>query len=318
MSFRFLAHCVLLLLPLSAYAENVKVSGKGYKFIGANKNLAIVNADGSVAWETKVDGAPHDLTVLPNGNILYIKGRALVVELDPKTNKEIWTYDSSKMNGNEGKKLEVHAAQRLANGHTMIAESGVCRIIEVDQSGALVHQMPMQVESPHPHTDTRLVRKLATGNYLVCHEGIGVVREYAPDGKVVWDYPVPLFDQTPKGGHGPEAWGNKTYCALRLANGNTLLSTGNGHGVLEVNPAKEIVWQLKQGDIPGVTFAWITALHVLKDGTIVVSNCHAGPENPQIIAINKNKDVLWSYRNFELFGNSLAMIHLFEEADVIR
>jgi outer membrane protein assembly factor BamB len=308
----------LILLPLTAYAENVEITGQGYKFIGANKSLAIVNADGSIAWKQPVSGAPHDLTLLPNGNILFIKTGSLVVELDPKSNQEVWSYESRTMNGNEGKKVEVHAAQRLDNGLTMIAESGIGRIIEVDTAGTIKHQIPLIITKPHPHKDTRLARKLSTGNYLVSHEGDGVVREYDPTGKVVWDFTIPLFDKKPAGGHGPEAWGNSTYCSLRLTNGNTLISTGNGHSVLEVNPAKEIVWHLSQADLPGITLAWITALHALPDGTIVVTNCHAGPTQPQIFAITKDKKVTWTYRNFRDFDNSLAMVQLLEIPGVIR
>lgn len=305
-----------ILAPLAA--DNLAITGKGHRFIGADRSLALVEADGSVAWKQPVGGTPHDLSVLPNGNILVILDSRRIVELDATSRKEVWSYDSSKMNGNEGKKIEVHAAQRLADGLTMIAESGVSRIIEVDKDGAIKHQIALKVSSPQPHRDTRLVRKIANGNYLVCHEGDGVVKEYDSKGEVVWDFPVPLFDKKPAGGHGPEAWGNQVYGAVRLANGNTLIATGNGHSVIEVSPKKEIVWHLKQGDLPGITFAWITTVQAMPDGTIIFGNCHAGPENPQLIAVNREKQVLWSYKNFDLFGNSLAMTQVLDVPGLIR
>jgi outer membrane protein assembly factor BamB len=308
----------LILLPLTSFGKEPMITGTGYKFIGAANSIAIVNTDGSVAWKTPVKGSPHSLALLENGNILYIKGTTITVELDPKSGKEVWSYDSSLMNGNNGKKIEVHANQRLENALTMIAESGAGRIIEVDNAGVIQHQISLKVTNPNPHRGTRLVHKIANGNYLVCHEGDGVVREYKASGEIVWEYPVPLFDKQPAGGHGPEAWGNQTYSSLRLTNGNTLISTGNGHSIIEVTPAKEIVWHLKQGDLPGITFAWITSLHVLSDGTIVFGNCHAGPENPQIIAVNKEKKILWTYRNFDLFGDALAMIELLDVPGVIQ
>ncbi|HEX3133267.1 MAG TPA: PQQ-binding-like beta-propeller repeat protein [Planctomycetota bacterium] len=313
-----LTAALLLLLPVLGHAENVAITGKGHRFIGADRSLAIVEADGSVAWKQPVGGTPHDLSVLPNGNILVILDGHRVVELDATSRKEVWSYDSSKMNGNDGKKIEVHATQRLADGLTMIAESGVSRIIEVDKDGTIKHQIALKVSNPQPHRDMRLVRKLTNGNYLVCHEGDGVVKEYDGKGDVVWEFPVPLFDKKPAGGHGPEAWGNQSYGAVRLTNGNTLITTGNGHGIIEVTPAKEITWQLKQGDLPGITFAWITTVQALPDGTIVFGNCHAGPENPQLIAINREKQVLWSYKNFDLFGNSLAMTQVLDVPGLIR
>jgi hypothetical protein len=35
-----------------------------------------------------------------------------------------------------------------------------------------------------------------------------------------------MFGRQPRGGHGVEAFGNQCFAALRLENGNTLLSTG--------------------------------------------------------------------------------------------
>ncbi|MBA3699142.1 MAG: PQQ-binding-like beta-propeller repeat protein [Planctomycetes bacterium] len=306
----------LIFSPLVAFTADI--TGKGYRFIGADRSLAIVEADGAVSWKQPVPGTPHDLSVLPNGNMLIVLDNRRVVELEAKTGKEVWSYDSAKMNGNEGKKIEVHAVQRLADGLTMIAESGVSRIIEVDQAGVIKNQIALKVANPHPHRDTRLVRKIASGNYLVCHEGDGAVREYDAKGEVVWDFAVPLFDKKPAGGHGPEAWGNQTYGAVRLTNGNTLISTGNGHSVIEVNSKKEIVWHLKQGDLPGITFAWITSVQALPDGTVIIGNCHAGPENPQVIAVDRAKKVLWSYKNFDLFGNNLAMIQLLDVPGLIH
>ena len=52
--------------------------------------------------------------------------------------------------------------------------------------------------------DTRMVRKLDNGNYLVCQEGEGRVREYDSNGKIVWEYAVELGDRPRSDGHGPE------------------------------------------------------------------------------------------------------------------
>ena len=37
----------------------------------------------------------------------------------------------------------------------------------------------------------RMARKLANGNYLVCHSGARLVKEYTPKGEVVWEVKVP-------------------------------------------------------------------------------------------------------------------------------
>jgi len=269
----------------------------------SKKRIAIVDADKKILWEHPVKQI-HDLRQLPNGNILFQTSCTKLVEMTPE--KEIvWQYDSAVRNGNKGKKVEVHAFQRLENGVTMIAESGTSRIIEVNKKGKILHEIPLKVKDPHPHRDTRMVRRTPSGTYLVCHEAEGKVSEYGRDGRIVWEYEVPMFGKKPQGGHGLEAFGNAVYGAIRLKNGNTLVATGNGHSVLEVTPEKEIVWSIHQDDLEGIRLAWVTTLEELPNGNFVVGNCHAGPENPQILEINRKKQVVWSYKDFDNFGNAL-------------
>src|SRR5258706_1191904 len=109
------------------------------------------------------------------------------------------------MHGNAGKPVEVHAFQRLDNGLTMIAESGPARIIEVDSAGNLRHEVKLKINHPSAHSDTRLVRKIANGNYLVAHENDGAVREYDGRGLVLWDYELAILGKARNGGHAPDA-----------------------------------------------------------------------------------------------------------------
>ena len=300
-----LALVVFGLLPFFADPANGE-DRPAHRLITADSStgrIAIIDAAGKTEWEYKI-GPLHDLHVLANGHVLFQTNWTHLVEVDPKTNKVVWEYESARQNGNAGRAIEVHAFQRLDDDLTMIAESGVSRIIEVDRAGKLLREIKLKVSKPDAHRDTRLVRKLDSGNYLVCHEGDGLVREYDAKGGTAWEYKVPLFDKQPKGGHGVEAFGNQCFAALRLKNGNTLISTGNGHSVLEVTPEKEIVWSLHQNDLPGIQLAWVTTLQVLSNGNIVLGNCHAGPKNPQIVEVNRDKKVIWTFHDFERFGDA--------------
>ncbi len=271
----------------------------------STQRLAIVASDGSLEWEIKV-GAIHDAQVLKNGNILLQQGWTRIVEVTPDK-KTVWEYDAATQNGNEGRKVEVHSFQRLADGTTMIAESGPARIIEVDRDGKLQREIKLKVNHPSVHSDTRLVRRIENGKYLVAHESDGFVREYDPSGSVVWEYEVPLFGRERRGGHGPEAFGNSVFSALRLPNGNTLIGTGNGHSVLEVTPDKMIVWKVEQNDLPGITLAWVTRVERLPNGNTLIGNCHAGPEQPQFIEVTPEKKVVWTFKDFTNFGNSMPV-----------
>ena len=124
----------------------------------------------------------------------------------------------------------------------------------------IAREIPLTVKSPSAHSDTRNARKTACGTYLVAHEKDGVVREYDAAGRVVWEFDVQLFGNEKKPGHGPEAFGDQVYSAVRLENGTTILV-----------------------------------------------NCHAGPEQPQILEVTPDTRVIWSFRDFTTFGNSLPV-----------
>lgn len=277
------------LLFLSASAENLILVGASY-----GKNIiAICDEKGEVLWSFKTGGPQrghtghHDIQLLPNGNILFHDSWTKTSEIT--LGKQIvWTYDSANMNGNKGR-VDVHAFKRLPNGNTVIVESGVGRIIEVDKEGKLVHSFPLRKGGP---SSTRLMRMTEKGTYLVCAENPGIVIEYDRDGKVIWEYLVK----------------SRIYGAIRLKNGNTLIATGNGKSVIEVTPDKKIVWEIK-GKVPetDIGLGWMTCLQELPDGKYVIGNCHAGDKNPQVFTIDpKTKKVTWQFDEWELVGNGLA------------
>jgi len=279
--------------------------------------LAIVGPDGKVEWEFANKHDVHDLHMLPNGNILTHTSPTTTVEINPK--KEIvWKYESKPKDGYKGR-IEVHAFQRLADGNTMIAESGNGRIIEVNAEGKIVKEIALKLVKPDAHRDTRMVRKLDSGNYLVCHESQGLVREYDPAGKVVWEYKLDLGNRPASPGHGPEGHGVEVYGAVRLKNGNTLVAGGNNNRVLEVDPKGTVVWSVDQKELPGVTLAWVTTLQVLPNGNVIIGNCHAGAENPQLVEVTREKKVVWTFKDHKTFGNNMASaLVLGVEGQVIR
>jgi hypothetical protein len=231
--------------------------------------------------------------------------------------KIVWQYEAAPRPGYDGK-VEVHSFQRLPDGLTLVAESGNRRLVEVDASGKIVKQLALKIDHPNPHRDTRMARKLASGNYLVCHEGDGTVREYSPEGAVVWSYALDLAGRPRSPGHGPEGHGNEVFGALRLASGNTLIAAGNGNRVIEVTPEGKTVWSIEQDELPGIKLAWVTTLELLPNGNLIVGNCHAGEANPQLFEVTRNKQVVWTFRDFKTFGDSLAAAQVLDLPGVQR
>lgn len=304
----------LFVLSCSIFADEKK----SHRFVASDRSkgkMLIIGADGKTEWEFANKHDVHDMQLLENGNLLTQTSYTTTVEVNPK--KEIvWQYQSKPKDGYKGK-VEVHAFQRLADGNTMISESGNSRIIEVNNKGEIVKQFDLNVKKTDSHRDTRMVRKLENGHYLVCHEGDGFVKEYDGKGKVVWVYELDLAGRPKSNGHGPEGHGNEVFGAVRLKNGNTLIAGGNNNRVMEVSPEKKIVWQIDQKELPGITLAWVTTLHVLPNGNIVIGNCHAGPENPQLIEVTREKKVVWQFKDFERFGDNFASCHILGEG-IIR
>ena len=296
---------LLSLAALALAAPLLAADPPKYRVLAQDKgHVALVGPDGKVEWEVECKYNSHDIHRLPNGNLLLHTGPATVTEMTPDK-KVVWRYEARPKEGYKGR-VEVHAFQRLDDGTTMVAESGNRRIVEVDAAGKLVKEVPLKVEKPDPHRDTRMARKLPTGHYLVCHEADGAVREYDGTGKVVWEYRLDLGGRPRSPGHGPEGHGTEVYGAVRLPSGNTLIAGGNNNRVIEVDPSGKVVWSIDQKELPGITLAWVTTLQVLPNGNVIVGNCHAGPDNPQLFEVTRDKKVVWSFRNFEVFGNSLA------------
>lgn len=280
---------------------NVEVIGTPRRFLAADYQkgvLAIFGTDGKLEWRAKVKDI-HDAWVLPSGNVLYQAGWTKVVE-STRDGKEVWSYDAAR--AHEGERVEIHGFERLADGLTLIAESGPQRLIEVDASGAIKKEIKLTVEKPDPHHDTRNVRKLESGHYLVCHEGDHKIREYDPDGKVVWEHDVK----------------SAVYSAIRLKNGNTLISAGNGHRVYEINPSGQEVWAIGRNDLPGIELAWMTQVARLANGNTVIVNCHGRPTDPQIIEVSPEKKVVWSYRDFETLGKATPVAEVLDDPAQIR
>jgi len=135
----------------------------------------------------------------------------------------------------------------------------------------------------------------------------------------VWSYKLELGGRPRSPGHGPEGHGVEVFGAIRKSDGNTLIAGGNNNRVLEVNPKGEIVWNIGHDELPGIRLAWVTSLHLLPNGNLIVGNCHAGPENPQLFEITRDKKVVWTFKDFKTFGNSLAAAQILNvKGNVIR
>jgi hypothetical protein len=238
----------------------------------------IVSADGEIEWQYPAS-KPQDAWMLKNGNIL-LTHKLGVQEVTP-AKKIVWEFKTENPN-------EIHACQPLKNGNYMVALAGPCVIHEIDMDGKIVKTIKLKTSKPRAHGQMRIARKLDNGNYLVGHSGEKVVREYDPNGKVLREIAVP--------GQG--------HAAYRLPNGNTLISTGEGHQIIEVDKNDNVVWQINENDLEGNPLRYIAGMQRLANGNTVVANWgghgHIG-DQPQIFEVTRDKKVVWQVFDYEKF-----------------
>jgi hypothetical protein len=296
--------CVLfcvgsLFLPQLARGETV--GQPGHRFACTDYTAGkvfIVAPDGKVEWEYQTTHC-NDLWVLPNGNLLFNTGRGV---REVNRNKEVvFAYDS---------KSEVYACQRLADGNTFIGECNAGRLIEVTPTGKIAKEMRILPEGTDGgHTYMRNARKLSNGNYLVCHYGQQSVKEYDPDGKV-------LCTISAEGG---------PHSAVRLPNGNTLVACGDFKGkagrVFEADKAGAVVWEVKNGDLPGIHLYFMAGLQRLPNGNTVMCNWVGHGKfgkAPHLIEVTPDKKVAWAFSDHQTMQTVSSVQLLDVPGDVIK
>lgn len=261
------------LTPMLVAQEITKHS---YLVLGGK--TAIIDENDQVIWEYA--GGSRDGFVLPNGNVLLAYSNR-VEEVD-RAGKQLWSYALDPAN------KEIGTAQKLYNGNTLITELGAKpRLLEFDSEAKVIrNEFPLQPETDNAHMQTRMARQLRNGNYLVPHLLAFAVKEYSPDGEVVRTFKTDLESI---GGRPAENW---PFTAIRLDNGNTLISLTHGNKVIEINQAGEIVWQVNNQDVNGL-FKDPCGCQRLASGNTVVGS-HAAMKGVSMVEVNADKKIVWT------------------------
>jgi outer membrane protein assembly factor BamB len=257
---------------------------------GPNRFVEL-DADGRIVREFKPRSIAVMFQLLPNGNIVYGYGGhpTGVVEVNPR-GEAVWNYVSHCP--------QVLGCERLANGNTLVAEQGPCRVVEVNPQGAVVHATNLSTNQTGYHLQVRNVHKLKDGHILAAHEGEGAIREYELDGRVAWEY----------------TGVTNTGEALRLENGNTLIAGATQKRLIEVNPEHQVVWEFKADDAPELNLTWVSSIQILKNGNYLVGNFLRGQEGKGAHAfeVTKDKKVVWTFADHKQF-RSVTTVRAIDE-----
>ncbi|WP_161554933.1 glycoside hydrolase family 88/105 protein [Ereboglobus luteus] len=226
-----------------------------------------------------------DMHMLPNGDIVFAYKTGWR-KIDRHGNT-LHDYQCGK--GPDGWN-ECHTAQPLGDDHVFFMENGSpeakARIFNL-KTGAIEmeHAVPTRkpVDQRSVHGQFRNCRVTAAGTYLIAHMNLGKVIEYDKNWNPVWECDAP-----------------SVWHAVRLRNGNTLVS-GNQHGtVREVAPSGKTVWELRDGDLPGIRINSVHQARRLANGNTVITNWTARVKKSewnkivQLIEVTPDKKVVWA------------------------
>ena len=210
-----------------------------------------------------------DATMRPNGNIVF-STKIGASEITPGK-KIILNYEAPKG-------TEIHSIEPIGNDKSLMVINGVPALLKVIniKTGVTENEFTLPTGKPGSHLQFRRVRMTPEGTIIAAHLDSGMVAEYDMKGKHLWSVKAP-----------------KPWSALRLKNGNTLITaTGNGT-VIEVNKKGETVWELSHKDIPALKLYQMQVAVRLENGNTVVSNwCVNG--------IKKTEDWRGSVQYFEV------------------
>lgn len=267
--------CIVVVISTSCSCSNTRekllVSGCGWK------QVAILDkATGAIEWSHPLNPGEdcNDVEMIADGHILYAyTSGARLITRDQQT---VWDFKAQKGE-------ELFTATRLPSGNYMLAICGTpSRIVELDTNGKLIDELSFDTSITGVHDQFRQIVKTPQNTYLIPLMGKGEVIEMNKDKEIV----------------------NRIHCggnpfAIRiLDNGNWLVSCGDGHNFVEIDPAaQQIVKNVGDDDVEDITLLFVAELVRYKNGNTLISNWNGHSKNksqPLLVEINPDNQVVWA------------------------
>ena len=289
--------------PLINSTENPpgNLPGKGLAqhsmlYIGENCNrMSLVN-EGRVIWTYSTGTGPEydDVWMLSNGNILFTRMQ-YIAEITP-AKKVVWRYDCNNTHGPEH--TEVHTCQPIGLNKVMFVLNGLQPklMIANTKTGKIEVEKNIPYERPEPkdiHAQFRRVRITGSNTYLVSYLLQNRVVEYNENFKELWSYNI-----------------SSPWAAIRLKNGNTLITSEKEWLTREVNSQGNTVWEFNcKTDLPApyqFTSAPQSCTRLANGNTIFTSRGKQGT-GPQLIEVTPDKKLVWVLHDWQHLGDASAV-----------
>lgn len=247
------------------------------------------NQKGEVVFELPTYGASFESWLLGTGNYLYcyLSSKGHGIQVVTPENEIITDYKTDS---------EVFSCQPLDNGYVLVGELTEKRITIIAPNGRLEKIIPVK-SATSGHEVMRSARKLRGGEYLVVHPGDCVIRQYDGIGTVLWEAKTRP----------------NTFGAVERKNGNIIYTSQTA--LVELDISGNEIWTFEASDAPQLGIHWLTGLHLLSNGNIVVCNWLGhGMEGAGIplFEVNNEKQIIWSLAAHE-FTSNLANVQALNE-----
>jgi hypothetical protein len=277
----------LPLLPGRGLAQHPFLYCGEWQRRSTSEQTIYIVREGRVVWSytNPLKGELGDCSMLENGNILFSRQFG-ASEITPGR-KIVWNYD-----GPPG--TEIHTTWPVDRNRVLIMQNGdPATVMIIDKrNGRVERSLNLATRNPQgTHGQFRHVRLTPAGNFLIAHMDLGKVVEYEPGGKEIWSVAA------------PSAW-----AAVRLKNGNTLIS-GNQHGyVREVNRDGATIWEIDNNDLPGIPLHTVQEATRLANGNTLINNWVGNvpeaewPTVVQLVEVTPDKKVVWALRDWTVLG----------------
>ncbi len=259
-------------------------------YVGEGYNKILLVNKGKINWtySTGPGWEYDDVWMLSNGNVLFSRMQ-YVAEVTPDK-KVVWRYDAPPG-------TEIHTCQPIGLEKVLLIENGLpphLKVINIKTNVLAVDHVlpaPSLTDLKTVHAQFRRVRYTAQGTYLVPYLEMHKVVEYDKDFNEIWSYDVP-----------------SPWAAIRLKNGNTLITDEHDVKTLEVTPDKKVVWQITPADLPAeYGYGNSQSATRLANGNTIICSRGGGNQGPQLVEVTRAKKVVWVLQDWTNFGPATAV-----------
>ena len=264
-------------------------------YAGEDYNKMFLIKDGKIIWTYNTAPADRpeydDVWLLSNGNILFSR-LYYAAEVTPQK-KIVW-----RLNPEEGR--EIHTVQPIGLDKVLLMENGQpprLMIVNIKTGAVEVeHDMP---EAGTTHAQFRRVRMTWQGTFLVPFLQMHKVVEYDTNFNEIWSYNC-----------------NRPWAAVRLHNGNTLITDEGDKLTREVNPKGETVWEIKMSDLPAdIRPGNSQSAMRLANGDTILCNRAPYDTSAQLIEVTPDKKVVWVVKDWKDVGPAVS-VQLLDEPGI--